>query len=260
MRAMTTRRAIYAVLALQCGLAGALVLPPLAGAITALQPSQAPELTKPVSPGDQRRRYRPERTGPEPDRQRPFAFPDEMPDRLTFDTADVEGRRALSLTGSIQPGDAERFVTFLDTQVVAPEVIYLNSPGGSVADALAIGRVLRQDELAVAMSDGDICLSACPYILAGGLPREVPEGAAVGVHQHSFGENVVLPAFAAIEDIQRGQAEVLDHLVEMGIDLRVMGPAMRTPADEIYILLPEELIDWGFVEDPSSSEDEPAES
>ena len=244
---MTTRRAIMAVLALQVGLAGALVLPPLAGAFAALAPSRAPELTKPIAPGDQRRRYRPERTGPAPERQRPFAFPDEMPDRLRFETAMVDGRRAMSLTGAIEPGDGERFLTQLRLAAEPPEVVFLNSPGGSVSDALTIGRALRGEGLAVAMSDGDICLSACPYVLAGGLPREIPEGAAVGVHQHSFGESVVLPAFLAVEDIQRGQAEVLEHLVEMGIDLRVMGPAMRTPADEIYVLLPEELVEWGFV-------------
>ena len=248
MSGLTARRAILAVLALQCGLAGVLVVPPLASAIAALAPSRAPEITTPVAPGDQRRRYRPERLGPAPDRQRPFAFPDEMPDRLRFEAAEVDGRRALSLTGAIAPGDADRFETQLRLSAVPPEVVFLNSPGGSVADALAIGRALRRDGLAAAMSDGDICLSACPYVLAGGLTRDIPDGAAVGVHQHSFGESVVLPAFLAVEDIQRGQAEVLSHLDEMGIDLRVMGPALATPADEIYVLLPEELVDWGFVD------------
>jgi hypothetical protein len=69
----------------------------------------------------------------------------------------------------------------------------------------------------------------------------------LGVHQHSFGEATMLPTFLAAEDIQRGQAEVLEHLVAMGVDLRIMGPALATPADEIYILTQAELTDWAVV-------------
>jgi len=69
----------------------------------------------------------------------------------------------------------------------APELVFLHSPGGSVSDALAIGRRLRDMGVETAMSDADVCLSACPYILAAGAPRQIPDGAWVGVHQHFFG-------------------------------------------------------------------------
>lgn len=69
----------------------------------------------------------------------------------------------------------------------------------------------------------------------------------VGVHQHYFGENTVLPAFLAVEDIQRGQGEVMGYLDEMGIDLRLMQPALATPPDAIYILVREELERYGLV-------------
>ena len=86
-----------------------------------------------------------------------------------------------------------------------------------------------------------VCLSACPYILASGVERQVHKDAYVGVHQHSYGESTVLPAFLAIEDIQRGQGEVMEYLDAMGIDLRLMQHALATPPQEIYILIPEEL-------------------
>ena len=60
-------------------------------------------------------------------------------------------------------------------------------------------------------------------------------------------ESTLLPAFLAAEDIQRGQAGVLSHLDTMGVCLRLMGPAMATSADDIYILSPEELGDWFVV-------------
>lgn len=62
----------------------------------------------------------------------------------------------------------------------------------------------------------------------------------MGVHQHFFGRSTVLPAFIAVADIQRGQAEVLTYLDEMGVDPMLAAKAMATPSNEIYILVPEE--------------------
>ncbi|MCP3881780.1 MAG: hypothetical protein GY701_25835, partial [Sulfitobacter sp.] len=162
------------------------------------------------------------------------------------------GTRVL-LEGGIMAGDAERIekqITALDPQ---PEGVILNSPGGSVSDALRLGRYLRDAGLTTALRSGDICYSACPYLLAAGTSRDVPEDASVGVHQHFFGESTLLPAFVAVEDIQRGQGEVMTYLDQMGIDPLVMQHALVTPPDEIYLLLPEELTRYRFVENTEPS-------
>ena len=39
----------------------------------------------------------------------------------------------------------------------------------------------------------------------------------------------------------------MTYLDDMGLDVRVMSHALATPADEIYILLPEELERYGFI-------------
>ena len=116
-------------------------------------------------------------------------------------------------------------------------------------DALELGRALRLAGLETAMRAGDICYSACPYLLAAGVERDIPETAPVGVHQHYFGESTLLPAFVAVEDIQRGQGEVMGYLDEMGIDPLVMTHALSTPPDQIYVLLPEELVNYGFIQE-----------
>ncbi|WP_411975467.1 hypothetical protein [Sulfitobacter faviae] len=202
---------------------------------------RAPELTEPIRPGDQTRRFRPERA-PTPGQPMPETA---LPDRLVL--TPVSGGRAALLEGAIEAGDAERIVKQLSELTPAPEEIYLNSPGGSVRDALELGRYLRREELNTALREGDICYSACPYLLAAGAARTVPESASVGVHQHYFGESTILPAFVAVEDIQRGQGEVMRYLDDMGIDPMVMQHALVTPPDEIYVLLPEELRRYGFI-------------
>ncbi|WPZ22840.1 hypothetical protein T7987_06295 [Sulfitobacter faviae] len=202
---------------------------------------RAPELTEPIRPGDQTRRFRPERA-PTPGQPMPETA---LPDRLVL--TPVSGGRAALLEGAIEAGDAERIIKQLSELTPAPEEIYLNSPGGSVRDALELGRYLRREELNTALREGDICYSACPYLLAAGAARTVPESASVGVHQHYFGESTILPAFVAVEDIQRGQGEVMRYLDDMGIDPMVMQHALVTPPDEIYVLLPEELRRYGFI-------------
>ncbi len=208
----------------------------------------APGMDQPVRPGDQTRRFAPRERRDVPNR--PFPATPDMPDRLALEAADLDGRPVLRMVGQIAPGDAGRIPDLLSDRVEsapAPEALLLNSPGGSVEDALAIGRAVRRLGLRTEVAAGDVCLSACPYLLAGGTTRAVNAEGAVGVHQHYFGESGVLPAFLAVEDVQHGQGAVMAYLDEMGIDPLLMQPALTTPPDEIYILLPEELDRYALV-------------
>lgn len=246
-RGLTVKRAIAGILAFQIAMAVVLAGSDLIGALPRLLSGvNAPQLDAPIAPGDQVRRYRPgdlpARERRDPDRLSPIPDPGDMPTRLRFS---VEGGVAL-VTGQIAPGDATRFAEWLDGANPFT-TIRLHSPGGSVADALAMGQAIREAELSTLMEPGDICLSACPYILVGGVTRRVPDDAMVGVHQHYFGENTALPAFLAIEDIQFGQGDVMTHLDAMGIDVRIMVHALTTPPDAIYILLPEQLEAYGVI-------------
>ncbi|MFQ6553197.1 hypothetical protein AAD018_012745 [Aestuariibius insulae] len=229
------QKAIRWILVLQVGVAILMFSTDLLGRLPSiLSPSKAPTFDRPTAPGDQTRRYAPRRITTGPDTS-------PLPRRLVFDR---EGD-VLTLTGAIEQGDAARFDEELN-RVGTIETIRLMSPGGSVLDALDIGRRLRDERLSTEMTADGVCLSACPYILAAGTERRVHISASVGVHQHYFGESTVLPAFTAVEDIQRGQGEVMRYLDEMGVDPLVMQHALVTPPDEIYILTPNELETYGL--------------
>lgn len=204
--------------------------------------SDAPDLTQPVSPGDQTRRFSPRRLPPGIGPMDPPARRGgDMPGRLRIEAATIDDRPALVLTGGIEVNDAVRVAEWLAAADDPPALVLLDSPGGSVRDAVAIGQAIRDAGADTVMEPGAICLSACPYMLAGGVTRTVPEGASVGVHQHYFGHATALPLFLAVEDIQRGQGEVMDHLIAMDVDPALMRHALATPPDAIYLLTPEEL-------------------
>jgi hypothetical protein len=244
---MTSRgvaRTLSAVLIFQVGIGILLVLGDMRDGVGALSlpglRPDAPRLSEPVRPGDQRRIFSPDRdrTSVTPQRD-----PGQLPDRLTLTFHDGSWR----LEGAVAEGDANRLIPQIDRAVPPIEALLLQSPGGSVRDALDLGRHLRAAGIATEILSGEFCYSACPYLFAGGTTRTAAPSASIGVHQHYFGENTLLPAFVAVEDIQRGQAEVMAYLDDMGLDPLVMRHALATPPDEIYILLPEELERYRFV-------------
>ena len=235
-------RILMGVLIFQLGIGGLLILGDMQGLRLPSFGPDAPRLTEPVRPGDQRRTFRPDRDRPV---VQPARDPGELPDRLVLTQTEATTYR---LEGGIRAGDAERLADLMDQADPAPETLILQSPGGSVQDALALGRHIRASGIATEMLSGEFCFSACPYLLAAGVRRDIAPDASVGVHQHYFGENTFLPAAFAVEDIQRGQGEVMTYLDEMGINPLVMQHALSTPPDQIYVLLPEELEEYGFLQ------------
>ncbi|ASM72824.1 MULTISPECIES: hypothetical protein [Roseobacteraceae] len=234
-------RILAGVLVFQLGLGLLLVIGDMAGAglsMPSFGPDQ-PQLTEPVGPGDQRRTF-------DPDRPRPSDPANPLPGRLTLTELDGATYR---LEGTIAAKDAARIIALITTAAPAPERLVLQSPGGSVADALELGRFIREKDIATEIRADEVCYSSCPYLLAAGTTRTISETASVGVHQHYFGQSTILPASFAVEDIQRGQGEVMIYLDGMGIDPLVMQHALTTPPDEIYILLPGELARYNFTTD-----------
>lgn len=201
--------------------------------------------TGPVSPGDQRREYRTQRTDPgllTIDGPIDLPVPENFPNRLDFSESDVEGiGKVLLVAGEIQEGDALRFRNHLSEMVTPPDAVALHSPGGLVFEALEIGREMRARTLSSAVLAGAYCMSSCPYILAGGAERIVSRRAIVGLHQHYYDQPKYLPVVFAVENIQSGQGITMEYLIDMGVDPSLMIYSLQTPPDQIYALVEEEL-------------------
>lgn len=120
----------------------------------------------------------------------------------------------IAAQGRIEAGTLRRFKTALAKAGGRKLPVLVHSPGGSVADALALARLIRKSGLDVVVgktefakcaardaacrklgakgarlgspvAKGSVCASACPFVLAGGVRRLAGPGGAIGVHRIS---------------------------------------------------------------------------
>lgn len=121
----------------------------------------------------------------------------------------------ISAEGQIMVGTAQIFARFIAGLGGRRLPILISSPGGSMQDAMTMGRLIRAHRLAVAVArtdmspcppdqpkclpargvaklSGSICMSACPVMLAGGIERYVNGLSAIGVHQLRLGPKTMI--------------------------------------------------------------------
>src|SRR5882757_4188503 len=94
------------------------------------------------------------------------------------------GDRTIYADGEITPGTTARFLAFVRTHHLTRARVYLDSPGGSVTDALEFGNAIRElhfnTDVGAEVDPGpeptSICASACVYAYAGGEGRFLGKG------------------------------------------------------------------------------------
>jgi hypothetical protein len=190
-------------------------------------PGMVPSILAPLMPGSDKRLM-------------PLPQPDgAMARPMTFEL--VSGGKLMA-TGTITPGTSQSFAAELDKRGDYIKTVVLNSPGGSVTDALAMGRLIREKKFATEIEAGKYCASSCPLVFAGGIERRAGEAAIIGVHQ-------VAPISSAASGASRDEMSVAQaisarcqrHLGDMGVSLQAWVHAMETPHDKLFVFKPDEL-------------------
>jgi hypothetical protein len=204
---------------------------------------------------------------------RPAAKDGAKPPSMRFDwrmegPAEQCGTRCrvwLSATGVITESTARDFDAFAKDNNVRGATVVLDSEGGSVLAALALGRAFRRLELTTTVgrttllgsADGAAprarlspkatCESMCAFILLGGVNRYVPPEARVLVHQIWLGSKSkrALESTYSAEElglVQRDIGSIARYTVEMGGGIELLETALRVPPWEpMHLLTGEEL-------------------
>ena len=190
-------------------------------------PSLVPSILAPLLPGGDRRLV-------------PLLQPDgAMAKPMTFEL--VSGGK-LMVNGTITPGISQSFAAEIDKRGDYIKTVVLNSSGGSVDDALAMGRLIRDKKFATEVETGRYCLSSCPLVFAGGIERRAGDRATIGVHQvAALSTAAGGPPRDEMSIAQNISARCQRYLGDMGISLQVWVHAMETPHDKLFVFKPDEL-------------------
>jgi hypothetical protein len=158
---------------------------------------------------------------------------------MTFELA---GGGRLIASGTITPGVSQSFAAEAERHGEYIRTVVLNSSGGSVTDALAMGRVIREKRFATEVEAGKYCVSSCPLVFAGGVDRRAGEKATIGVHQMTVMRSASnSPPRDEMSVAQNISARCQRYLGDMGVSLQVWVHAMETPHDRLFVFKTDEL-------------------
>lgn len=169
--------------------------------------------------------------------------PDELKKPIRFE---LQQGGVLLARGTIEPGAAARFQSEIDQRGEYVKVVSLDSPGGSVGDALAMSKLIRERRLGTEVKTGALCASSCPIAMAGGVTRVAGKDAVIGVHQVFNGSKEKMTAERAMSEAQRTTAEVTRQLDSLGIKPGLWQHAMETAPDRLYYLTADEMKEFAL--------------
>lgn len=157
----------------------------------------------------------------------------------------------ISATGMIRAETAREFEAFAAKNNLRGATIVLNSEGGSVHGAIALGRAIRKLDMTTTVgrtvdvkggADARVanilpradCESMCAFVLLAGAKRTVPPEARVRVHQIWLGDrrDDAAAASYSAEDlvlVQRDIGKLAQYTIEMGGSVELLEVSLRIP-------------------------------
>ena len=197
------------------------------------------------------------------DRTLPMRF--ELRVQGPADTCGTNCKTFIAAYGAITADTPQNFLVFAKGHDLASATMVIDSDGGSVLGAMALGRAVRnlkiattighivdlpaqgQDEPRAMLSPRADCESMCAFVLLGGVRRSVPADARVMVHQIWLGDRREDPTAASYsaEDlvlVQRDIGRLAQYTAEMGASVDLLDLALRIPPWEpMHALTRDEL-------------------
>lgn len=177
-----------------------------------------------------------------------FSLPRETTADRLYRVIHLGAQFTVYASGEIESGDAARLRSFLQTNSVKDVKIAFDSPGGSLAEGLALGQLIRTLQLDTTIASAAIgqkatCASACAYAFAGGVGRFYDDTAGrLGIHQfYSTGSSGMRQ-----EDVQLVSGVLVSYLTTMGVDANAFSMSTLAKSNNMVWLSAEEADNLGL--------------
>ncbi len=178
-------------------------------------------------------------------------------------------RVTILLNGDIDDNAARDFDFFIKVNDITEAIVYLNSQGGTLQQALALGELIRKYKFDTNIGipsrgemkqygsnmmyegriDPGVCVSACVYTYAGGVgrfwtgdPSNKAASSWLGLHQFYLKDQET-----ALQSGQVISATLVTYLAKMGIDTLAFSASASTKPNEIMWLDEEKARLFNFV-------------
>lgn len=165
----------------------------------------------------------------------------------------VDDRAHISISGHITDQDAVAVNRLIGTATdksfftmysgAKQPHVFLNSLGGNLLAAIEIGRTLRKHAAVIWVGDTDQCASACVFILAGGVRRNVAPGAHVALHRPYFeGHHFAELSSTEAQSLYRKLIDTSkEYLKDMGMPDILFEQMLRIPSQKAELLTASDL-------------------
>jgi hypothetical protein len=188
-----------------------------------------------------------------------------MPMRFEWVSCDGSCRGWISAVGVVTADTPQAFDDFAKNRKLDGATMVLDSSGGSVNDAITLGRRWRGLGLLTtvgetvprgrhaAVEPDASCESMCVFLLLSGKVRYVPEQAHVRVHQIWMGdraENAQAASYSAqdLMIVERDVGRLAKYTFDMGGTGDLLALALSVPPwEQLHEMSPSELRDAGLV-------------
>ena len=171
--------------------------------------------------------------------------------------------QAIVANGVIEESTPDAFVAFAKSASLDGRLrgmILLNSPGGRVVAAMRLGQIFRQLHVSIAVAGYEEvgqragpttghCMSACVYLMMGGVKRVVPPDSQVGIHRMSAtGYGDAQAHTSASPSIAYADENMVNSLAryaaQMGVSPTLIRTAETIAPEDIRILTAAEMRNW----------------
>jgi hypothetical protein len=151
-----------------------------------------------------------------------------------------DGLSIILISGPLESGDSQKFWDATKTLSNKRGLVVFSSPGGLLAEGLAIGEQVRQEEFVSAVAENTLCASACALAWLGGRPRLMKDTSKIGFHA-AYVQNGQYKRESGV-----GNAIVGAYLNDMGLNLNAIRYVTTPGPDEIQWLSVRDAIRVGI--------------
>jgi hypothetical protein len=167
--------------------------------------------------------------------------------------SDSASVNAILLKGKVDAGDVFNLQVYISKLPKKDNiVVYLNSPGGNLAEGMRLGNFFFQNKIETTVETKTACASACALAFLGGRDADGKvhrtKAANSGLGFHSFTREFDTRNYSADDlktVVQQTQSQVFivaEYLKAIGADLDVLRLMLKAQASQMYFLSNDEAL------------------